>query len=72
MNVNKLNMFFFTKFQNLIIVTYKVCHWFRLTSRENYFWVNFDQFWIDCRFFEAAGAVVKIVSSLKPNQRKQI
>ncbi len=51
MNVNKLTMFFFTKFQNLIIVTYKVCHWFRLTSLENYFWVNFDQFWIDCRFF---------------------
>jgi hypothetical protein len=34
--------------------------------------VDFDHFYIECCFFEAAGAVVKIGLSLKTNHHKEI
>jgi len=50
----------------------RVCHGFRLTKCDDWFWVDFDHFWSNCQFFEAAGSAVKIGSSLKPNQHMQI
>jgi len=32
------------------LVWYKVCHGFRLTKRDDYFWVDFDHFWIEHYF----------------------
>ncbi len=29
----------------------KVCHGFRFTKRDDYFWVNFDHFWIEQYFW---------------------
>jgi len=45
---------------------YRVCHGFRLMKRDDYFHVKFDHL-----FFEAAGVVVKIGWSLKPNHYKE-
>ncbi len=45
---------------------YRVCRKFRLTKRVDYFWVNFDHFWIK-QYFWISGSVMKIDSSLKPN-----
>ncbi len=39
---------------------YRVCHGSRLTKQDDYFWVDFDHFWIERHFFEAARAVVTI------------
>jgi len=49
-----------------------VCHGFKLTEQDDYFWVNlFDHFnW--ALFLEAAGAVLKIGLSLKPNHHQEI
>ena len=44
--------------------TYRVCRGYRLMKRDDYFWVNSDHFWSKHHFFEAAGAVVEISSSL--------
>ena len=52
--------------------TYRVCHWFRLRKRDDYFWVIFDHFWSKPHFFEADGAVVKIGLSLKPYYNNQV
>jgi len=46
-------------------ISYRVCHRFRLTNRDDYFRVDFDHFWIECRFLEAAGVVENIGLSLK-------
>jgi len=51
---------------------YRVCHELRLTKQEDYFWDNFDHFWIEQYFLEAAGTVMKIGSSLKPNHHWEI
>ena len=50
---------------------YRVCHRFRLTQQDDYFWVNFGPFLKRVSFFEAAGAVLKIDLSLKPNHHVQ-
>ena len=49
-----------------------VCHGFRWTNCDDNFWVNFDHFWSEYHFFEAAGAVAKIGLSLKSNHHWQI
>ena len=33
----------------------RVCHGFRLTKREDYFWVDFDHFWSKCNFLRQLG-----------------
>ncbi len=51
----------------------RVSHGFRLVNED--FCANFDNsdhFSIEQHFFEAAGAVVKIGLSIKPNQHKKI
>jgi len=37
-----------------------------------FFWVDFDHFWTECCFFEAAEAVTKIGLSVKINNHEQI
>jgi len=34
---------------------YRVCHGFRFTTRDDYFWVNFDHFWIERHFMRQLG-----------------
>ena len=48
---------------------YRVCQGFRLTKQDDYFWVNFDHIWSKR---EAAGAVVKISSSLQTPNFNQV
>ena len=47
-------------------IRYTMCHGFRLMKQDFYFWVDFDHFWSENHFFEAAGAVIEIGLSLKP------
>ena len=49
-----------------------VSHRVRLAKEDDYFLVIFDNFWGENNFFEAAGAVSKIGSSLKPNNHNQV
>jgi len=55
-----------------LIKLYRVCHGLRLTKRVVYFGVDFDNFKPSNVVFEAAGAVLKIGSSLKPNHQWEI
>ena len=34
---------------------YSVCHGFRFTTQDDYFWVNFDHFWIQRHFIRQLG-----------------
>ena len=43
-----------------------MCHVFRITNRDDCYWVTFDHF-RNNRLFWAAGEAAKIVLSLKPN-----
>jgi len=54
-----------------VLCTYRVCHRFRLTNQAEFFGVILATFEL-IRFLEAAGAVLKIGSSLKPNQNREI
>ena len=55
-----------------VALDYRVCHGFRLTKRDDYFWVTFDHFWSKHHFFEAAGALVEISSSLQSSNHNQV
>jgi len=37
----------------------KVCHGFRLTKRDDYFWVDFDHFWIERYFWRQLGQYIE-------------
>ena len=37
------------------LMSYRVCHQFRLTQQDDYFWVNFDFFWSKLCFFRQLG-----------------
>jgi len=37
--------------------SYRVCHGFRLTKRNDYFWVDFDHFWIEHYFWRQLGII---------------
>ena len=52
--------------------TYRVSHRFRLTTQDDYFWVDFWPLLKRALFFEAAGEVVKIGLSLKLDHHRQI
>ena len=52
--------------------SYRVCHGFRFTTRDDYYWVDLDHFWSKHRFFEAAGAVVEISLGLQSSNRNQV
>jgi len=50
-----------------------VCHGFRLTKRDDYFWVSFDQPLLNrAVFLAAARAVLKNCSNLKLNHHREI
>ncbi len=51
---------------------YRVCHGFRLTKRNGYLCVNFDHFLNRASFLKAAGALLKIGSSIKPYRYRKI
>jgi hypothetical protein len=57
--------------QILTFCVYRVCHRFRLQSKMIIFASNMTTFKLSV-VFQAAGAVVKIGSSLKPNHHKEI
>jgi len=42
-----------------------VCHGFRLTKRDDYFWVDSDHFWIDQYFWRQLGQYWKLARALK-------
>jgi len=44
----------------ICFLSYKVCHWFRLTKWDDYYWVNFDHFWIEQYFWRQLGQYWKL------------
>ena len=54
---------------------YRVCHWL-ITLHQISRWLFSSHFWSllkrECHFFEAAGALAKMGSSLKPNHRNHV
>ena len=55
-----------TGYRHLTDQAYRICQGFRLMKRDDHFQVN------QCYFIEAAGAIVKIGSSLKSNHHNQV
>jgi hypothetical protein len=45
-------------------LSYRVCHGFKLTNRDNYFWVDFDRFYIEPRFLRLLGEYLKLARAL--------
>ncbi len=41
-------------------ICYSLCHGFRLTKQDNYFWVDFDHFWIEQYFWSQLGQYWKL------------
>ena len=44
---------------NKMDTLYSVCHAFRLTKQDDYFWVNFDHFWSEHHFLRQLGQLWK-------------
>ncbi len=55
----------------IILMSYRVCHGFRLTKQDDYLWANFDHFWIEPYFWRQLGQL-NIGLSLKPNHHWKI
>ncbi len=52
---------------------YRVCHGFRITKLDDYFWVTFDLFWSKRCFWSNWGnGKLESDSSLKPNNHNQV
>jgi len=51
---------------------YRVCHGFRSKKRDDFFWGPFWPLFNRALFLEAAGAVLKIGSRIKPNRHREI
>ncbi len=43
---------------------YRLCHGFRLTKRDDYFWVDFDHFWIKQYFWRQLGQYWNLTRAL--------
>jgi hypothetical protein len=51
---------------------YRVCNRFRLTKREDYFWVNFDHFWIVQCFWRQGGGSIENLLEPKTEPHREI
>ena len=51
--------------------SYRVCHRFRLTNRNDYFGVNFDHFWIKQYFWGSLGSLENWLEP-KPHHHREI
>jgi len=61
----------FLKFFRMSRINYRVCHEFKLTKRDDYFWVVFDHSWSKHHFWGNWGSI-KNGSSLKPSNHFQV
>ena len=53
-------------------LSYRVCHKFRPTKQDDYFWVTFDHFWIKRHFLKCWIRKKKLSKSFKTNHHNQV